>query len=84
MELKKEEQIVVVTGSVAMIIGAGIDYAVRAISERKKVSRVKEIEKRLSELEKIMAEEYSMSNKFKSAVHEMIKLNKELVKIKKS
>ena len=84
MELTKEQIVVVVTGSVATAVGAGIDYAVREFLERKKVSRVKEIEKRLSELEKIMAEEYSMSNKYKSAVHEMIKLNKELVKIKKS
>lgn len=85
MELTKNEQIVVVAASsvVATAIGAGIDYTVRIVKNRKKTSRVEEIEKRLSELEKIMAKEYPMSNKFKSAVNEMINLNKELVKIKK-
>ena len=84
MELTKNEQIVAAVSSAATAVGAGIIYTVQLVKNRKKISRKKEIKKRLVELGKIIASNHYMSKESKEAVHEQYVLAKELAELQKT
>jgi ATP:corrinoid adenosyltransferase len=81
MELTKNEQTVALVSSAATALGAGLVYTVQLVKNRKKISRKKEIKKRLRELGKIIATNHYMSKESKEAIHEQYELAKELAEL---